>query len=61
MNLRAVISAYRFQKNRSLSQLASEIGITKMDLFRFESGRDISMGKMARVLRWLLVDEPSKK
>ena len=57
MNLRAVLKAYRESKKLTQWELAKQIGIKHLDLSRFESGKELSGRKMARIFYWLLISE----
>lgn len=55
MNLRFAMIAYREKEHLTQAEMGKIVGLSKLDISRFEGGRDLSSKKMARIYKWLLV------
>lgn len=57
VNLRAVLLAYRMRFNIAQGVMAKRLGLSAMDLSRFEAGRELSSRKLAKIVYWLLISD----
>ena len=60
MILAKLLTAYRAKRQLSLRALAEEIGVREIQVFRFETGRNINHIDLCIIIAWVL-STPIKK
>lgn len=54
MRLAKLVKAYRLTHNLGLRELGEKIGVTEIQMFRFEQGRSVRHETLCLIINWAL-------